>query len=177
MVGERAASFTVQFEEEWKSGPDLFKMKADLVEMQKAFEFFLVPTHTGRAYISLSPTGPNFRDIVAFYFVRLIVYAWDRLGGPCPKCEKWFAIKGRRRNDRTFCSRRCAANIAKENERKRIYDDKIEEALQAMANYANRPARFKDLDWKDFVVRFLTLAVRKEDLTEPEGGSHARQHR
>ncbi len=149
----------------WKvSGPDLFKMKvaqcdrATLPELEKAFEFHLAPTHSGRAYVFTSPTGPNFRDIPAVYFVRLITCEkWDFLGGPCPNCHRWFKKKTRR-SDNYWCSTGCGGNKRQARRRERLREKKLERAKQAIGNYSNRPARLRNYTWKKFVSEAIGVS-------------------
>src|SRR5882762_4014453 len=96
-----------------KSGPDLLKMDVSreddvsLDDIKGAYEWVLAPASDGRAYVSLSPTGKNFRDIVAVHFGRLILSPnCEKLGGPCPKCERYYVKQTLRPS--AFCSRKCA---------------------------------------------------------------------
>jgi hypothetical protein len=164
----------------WKeSGPDLFKMKIPeqdrftLLDTEQFFEFRLVATHSGRAYISLTPTGKNYRDIVQFYFGRLILCPlWSRLGGPCPTCSLWYVKKTERNSQ--FCSRKCAGDAVKARSHQRIHDRKLNDAQRALKNYRTRGRRYRNLGWRDFVSQatgvsktWLTRAANNGDLIPP----------
>ncbi len=160
------------------SGPDLLKMKVrdddfDLSEQWKAWRTDIAPAGP-RAYISLSPTGENFRDVVAFYFVRLILNPQCERLGLCPKCQAWFVRKTARAS--IYCSRRCAGNAAKTAERVRLHAEMLLHAEKAIRNYRTRPMRFRDLSWKQWVVQaeprlskdWITRAVTRGELVAPQ---------
>lgn len=165
-----------------KSGPDLFKMQvvlednAQMHEMEKGWEWHLAPSHSGGACWASSPTGSNFRDFAAIQFVRLITNPeWDRLGGPCPKCDFWYVKKTRRQS--TYCSRKCAGNATKTKQRRLQHSRDLDRVQKAIKNYRTRPARFKNLDWMEYVCRaedgitknWLTMEVNKGELRSPKG--------
>jgi hypothetical protein len=166
----------------WKdSGPDLFKMTSQGTNEQvsylwKAWECRLAPTHSGRAYLFLSPTGEHFRDVVAFYFIRLILCPdWAKLGSPCLNCGKWYVKKTKRTSE--FCTARCAGNATKARERARRRKQKLASAKELLRNYSGRHARYREMDWKQWVVegtdgktsrKFLTMVVDTGELVPPK---------
>lgn len=109
------------------------------------------------------------------------------LGGPCRNRKKhgdrdhWYLKKTNRPS--VFCSRLCAGDATKANERERNYKKKIERANKAIGNYPTRPARFSKLNWQEYVVedsrpargqkptiskKFLTMAVKAGNLHPPK---------
>lgn len=101
------------------------------------------------------------------------------LGGPCRNRKKhkdrdhWYLKKTNHAS--VFCSRLCAGDATKANERQRNYNKKIAKAESAIRNYAKRPVRFKELGWKEYVTKaepslskkFLTMAVNDGHLVPP----------
>lgn len=131
--------------------------------------------------LEVSPVGAHGWDEAAFQFTRFLGNQQRyRLGGPCPgDCGRWFIRKTRRG---TFCSRQCAGNAVAARKRQSTREKKIERATKAIANYPKRPKRFQHLGWKEYVSqaepkiskRFLTLAVRTGELSEPKGETHGK---
>jgi hypothetical protein len=164
----------------WKeSGPNLLKMKvreddnATFDRLWDAWRCRLAPTSSGRASVFLSPTGANSADVVAVYFIRLILSPdCEKLGGPCPNCDKWFPKKTKRKS--VFCSRACAGNATKANARAKKHNVKLDKAMRAIKNYKSRPSRFRDLNWKEYVSqaapvseKWLTRAITFGELVPP----------
>jgi hypothetical protein len=117
-------------------------------------------------------------DTAAKNFVRFTLNSREALlRGPCRRltCKKWYVSKTNRETD--FCSRACAGGAAHAAQREREHDRKIKKAQAAIENYLGRPARFAEMDWKQFVSKaerlskkFLTVAVRDGELALPREG-------
>jgi hypothetical protein len=114
------------------------------------------------------------RDAAAMNFARLIRNSKGGRLHACLTCHLWFAADDDR-EERKYCSRKCAGSAAQAARRKREHDRKLRKALKATANYPARPARFAGLDWKQYVSeatgvskKFLTVAVRDGELVAPE---------
>jgi hypothetical protein len=114
-------------------------------------------------------------DAAAMNFSRLIHNSQRaRLGGPCLQCGTWYASKTKR--ETLYCSRKCAGNAAKAQQRKRDHDRLLGKVRKALGNYETRPARFAEMSWKDFVIKavnrvskkFLTTAVSKGEILPPK---------
>ena len=135
---------------------------------------------------TFSAVDPTPWNEALFQFVRLLNNSEVALlGGPCRNRKKhggrdfWFVRETRRAS--VFCSRHCAGDATKANERERARIRKIDKAKRAMRNYSRRPARFKDLTWQEFVIRaepslskrFLTTAVQTGHLVPPKSTSFA----
>ncbi len=113
-------------------------------------------------------------DTAAMNFARLIRNSRRALlREPCRTCDSWYLSKTNRETD--FCSRACAGSAAHAAKRKREHDRKIKKARAAIENYPGRPARFAEMDWKQFVSKaeqlskkFLTVAVRNGELLPPK---------
>lgn len=116
-----------------------------------------------------------------FQFIRLLNNSQlALLGGPCLNRKKhknrdfWF-IRATRRPS-LFCSRHCAGDATKANERERDRKRKIEKAQRAIKNYPKRPARYEKLSWQEYVTkaepsiskRFLTMVVQGGYLSPPK---------
>jgi len=114
------------------------------------------------------------RDTAAMNFARLIRNSRQTLlREPCLRCGKWYISKTNRETD--FCSRAHAGSAVQARKRKREHDRKIRKARAAIENYPGRPARFAEMDWKQFVSKaeqlskkFLTVAVRNGELLPPK---------
>ena len=114
------------------------------------------------------------RDTAAMNFARLIRSSRQTLlREPCLTCDRWYVSKTNRETD--FCSRACAGSAAQAAKRKREHNRKIKKARAAIENYPGRPARFAEMDWKQFVSKaeqlskkFLTVAVRNGELLPPK---------
>lgn len=118
-------------------------------------------------------------DAAAMYFSRLLNNSKrQRLRGPCrnPKCGRWYVSKTNRQNQ--YCSRKCAASVAKSGERKREREKLLRKAQEAISGYETRPARFAGMGWKDYVVKvepritkkFLTVAASRQEIFPPKEG-------
>jgi hypothetical protein len=109
-------------------------------------------------------------DTAAMNFARLIRNSQQTLlREPCLKCGNWYVAKTNQKTD--FCSRACAGSAMQARRSKREHDRKIKKARAAIENYPGRPARFAEMDWKQFVSKatgiskkFLTVAVRDGEL-------------
>ncbi len=108
------------------------------------------------------------------YFGALTVIEWQKLGGPCARCHRYY-IK-RRASQKTYCSRRCgnAATATVRTAKQREHDRQanLQRAQKAIQQW-RRGA--KGTDWKVFVSRktkltpkWLTRAVGRNDLKAPK---------
>jgi hypothetical protein len=161
------------------SGPNLKKMFEKDPELEKRCmhgRTLLVPTRTGRGYLSWLPNPLNYqpfsqRDTALTHFMSLIVDPeWELLGGPCPRCDNYFLKKAHRKQ--ISCSRKCgAATTAVETRRKKLrelYEEKLRTAEEAIAAWKGSRTR---QDWKIWVanetglsLNWLTHAVNQEKL-------------
>lgn len=188
---------------EWqKSGPNLAKMMAANLPLWRTLagscNATWTITKTGGASIHLAPgiALPKFghgstraekteaEAVILFYLLTL--GPWEKLGGPCPRCKKYFIKK--RANHKIYCGRRCGslASAAVSTRRKLDEDraNKIERARKAIQEWddlKSRPA----IEWKrwvhkrepDITSKWLTRAVNdyeKYKLEPPKKeGRHA----
>jgi hypothetical protein len=108
------------------------------------------------------------------YFGALTVLEWEKLGGPCARCKRYY-IK-RRASQKTYCSRRCgnAATATARTAKQREYErqDNLQRADKAIQQWKGTG---KKTDWKEFVTKktgltakFLTRAVGRNDLKAPK---------
>jgi hypothetical protein len=161
------------------SGPNLIKMFQKDPELEKRCmhgRTLLIPTKTGRAYLSWLPNPPNDqvfsqRDQALTHFMALIVNPeWELLGGPCPRCDRYFLKKAHRK--RIYCSSKCgAATTAIETRRKKLrdlYEEKLRTAQEAIAAWTRSRT---SQDWKAWVanktglsLNWLTHAVNQGKL-------------
>lgn len=108
---------------------------------------------------------------------------WEKLGGPCPRCDQYFIRKTAKQI--IYCARRCATQAtaieatirAREEERR----EKLERAKKAQAEWQKRVAQGREKKgWKEFVntrepditAKFLTRAVNNGELFPPAINSH-----
>ena len=169
--------------EAWqKSGPNLSKMLKDdpvLEARAKHGRTLLVPTNTGKGHLLWLP-GPDrfdaleWKDHALAHFMDLIVNSqWDKLGGPCGRCQKYYIKKTVRQ--KTFCSRRCGSAImALAATRKRREAERAENLLIAQRGIEEwATVRTRD-PWKQWVSaqtkitpKWLTRAVNRGELRPP----------
>lgn len=166
-----------------KSGPNLAKMLKDnkvLAACVKHGRTLLVPTNTGKGHLCWLPTPGQFKvgpskDQALAHFMDLIVNPhWNKLGGPCQRCGKYYRKKTSRQ--KTYCSRRCGSmSTAITTTRKRREEEralKLRRAEEAVNRWATIRTR---RPWKEWVsannttitVKWLTRAVNRGDLTAP----------
>jgi len=165
-----------------KSGPNLAKMlKNDkaLAARVGHGETTLVPTNTGKGHLVWLPS-PRDRDLsswrdqaLTLFMILIVNPQWHRLGGPCPRCDKYYVKKTSRQ--KTYCSRRCGATLtAIAATRKKRQEKRLEELSRTQAA-ANQWATVQTRQpWKEWVstrtnitVKWLTRAVNKGDLRAP----------
>lgn len=168
------------------SGPDITKMKLTRKDREELEHFTknLQVRHERDGSRYLVDYYPSPEDEALVQFTRLLNNSQrDRLGGPCPNirkgnkpCNKWFIKKTKR--EAVFCSTRCAGNAMQARKRKRVREEMIKRAQEAINEYPKRAACWKELDWKTFAVeagfrvskKFLTECVGSGELTAPEEG-------
>jgi hypothetical protein len=165
-----------------KSGPNLAKMlKEDPVLEARATHgrTLLVPTEAGRGYLLWLPAPHRFNPIrwkhqALAHFMNLIVNPqWDMLGGPCQRCQKYYAKKTVRQ--KTCCSRRCgSASTAAATTRKRREAERVQK-LRLAQEAADKWITFATARlWKVWVsdqtkitIKWLTRACNKGELRVP----------
>lgn len=121
-------------------------------------------TETGGAYIHLEPgiALPKFGHsrtraeeqeataVILFYLLTL--GPWEKLGGPCPRCGKYFIKK--RANHKIYCGRRCGSLAsAKVSTRKKLdkeREDKVGRARKLIQEW-NKLKRRPCKSWKQWV--------------------------
>lgn len=189
--------------ESWQqSGPSLTKMMlADVALLWKlkkmTWRAQWVPTSTPRAYLTLFPVIPKNmmkkchdgkrrmtpEGEARMLFSRLTLNPeWDKLGGPCGRCAKYF-IKNTARH-RKYCTRQCGSfATAKASTRERLDQEHADKLRRAEAAARLWPRARTNLDWKlwvkqkepDISPKWLTRAVNKGELQSPGNRSHQKQ--
>jgi hypothetical protein len=176
------------------SGPNLKKMMhADSEQwrdVQESWKATWLPTRTGRAHLHLFPDlpaghmkkgedgayrpTPQGGALLLFYSLT-INPEWDRLGGPCERCTRYYVMNTVRH--KKYCSRRCSSfATATASTRKRLdweHADKLRRARAAAQMSLKARTR---LNWKQWVSRkepditpkWLTRAVNKGELRSPQ---------
>jgi len=168
-----------------QSGPDLQAMmyedQALWRDLSTAYSVKWLPSKTGRSHLALMPAGDprDPRSTARYLFLALTLNPdWARLGGPCPRCERFFIRKTAKMS--TYCSHRCAsratATEATAKARLEEHTDKLVRAEKAKLEWekVRRKGRTKKA-WKEWVeacepditIRFLTRAVNKGELQPP----------
>jgi hypothetical protein len=113
-----------------------------------------------------------------FYYFLLGPEPW-RLGGPCPKCGKYYVRRTRQQS--VYCSHRCASQataIRRTVElRQQMKEQKLAAAKEGIAKYEELVTRRRARHgWKEFVAahypeitsKFLTRAVNQGKLHPPK---------
>src|SRR5258706_7307268 len=165
-----------------KSGPNLGKMrKGDPVLAARVLHgrTHLVPTRTGKGHLLWLPTPHDFdarrwKDHALTAFMDLIVSPqWDKLGGPCVRCQKYYIKKTARQ--KSFCSRRCgSASTAISKTKQRREAARAQKLLMAQIGIEGWTKGLTEQPWKEWVskktkitVKWLTRAVNKAELRSP----------
>ena len=154
---------------EWQaSGPNLAKMMTANLPLwntlTRSCNATWTITETGGAYVDLQPgiALPKFghsrtrveqqeaQAVILFYLLTL--GPWEKLGGPCPRCGKYFIKK--RANHKIYCGRGCGSLAsAKVSTRKKLdkeREHKVERArklIQKWDELKRRPGK----SWKQWV--------------------------
>jgi hypothetical protein len=178
--------------QQWQdSGPNLAKLCFSdwrlWAEAQQAFHPTLRLTKSGCAQISfLSNIGAHgvmtslgaagVRHYALCFFNALLINPlWQKLGGPCERCKKYY-VKNRR-EQKLYCGRRCGSLASAERctrERlNRARKQKLDQARELARRW--RTAR-TDKGWKQWIhgknseitPKWLTIAVNKYGLETPE---------
>lgn len=164
------------------SGPNLVKLLKENEQLRSAVDSgrtFLMPTRTGRAFLSWEP-APRSKDrdlnmeFAVYHFVSLIVNPeCDLLGLPCVRCGKYFVKKNRRQTK--YCSKVCGSRMtgaeSQRNKRRADRAERIQTAQTAIEQWKSSGSK---REWKAFVsmktkftLHWLTRAARSGSLTAP----------
>ncbi|MHB1953180.1 MAG: hypothetical protein ACYCOU_05480 [Sulfobacillus sp.] len=139
---EETSNKLAQLVTEWQeSGPNLAKMMAKPANvplwrtLAKSCNATWTITKTGGASIHLEPgialpefghsrTRTEEKEAKAkILFYKLTLGPWEKLGGPCPRCGKYFIRK--RANHKSYCGRRCGSLASAEaSTRKKLNEDR-----------------------------------------------------
>jgi hypothetical protein len=171
---------------EWRdSGPNLdklFQEKPDLARRCRGTTIVL-PSQGGAGRLVWNPDlglkPLTEKESALFQFMTLIINPeWKMLGGPCPRCEKYF-IKKTNRQIAVYCSRTCATatTALAATRRKREEDRKAKLAIARRSIETWRKLRGRKSPWKEWVVsrhpgemslNWLTRAVKSGELQPPQ---------
>jgi len=166
----------------WRdSGPNLQKMLAADFDLHRRVTYLLqvvlLPTKSGRAHLALLPDihAESEEEIALLMFVELVLNPWwDRLGGPCARCGRYYIKKTSRQN--VYCSRSCGtfatAREATLRQRAAEHSDKLLRATAAARTWVTART---SIDWKqwvslkepDITPKLLTRAVNNGELQPP----------
>ncbi len=148
--------------------------------IQRDWKALLSFAKDGAPSLSITPvpTGSNLSrdaEFALYLFMNLLIdRRWQKLGGPCRRCRRYFAKKTKRQT--VYCSRKCAKdNTAAVATQKRLADQRITNLKCAEAALQEWKKRPKGGDWKRFVadrcgvsLHYLTRAVNQKKLRPPE---------
>jgi hypothetical protein len=170
--------------EEWmQSGPNTELMMQKNPSLWKNIEHITIalkPTKTGA--VRIDPFGiprenqglTDFESLVYAFFLMLIMNPyWNRLGGPCARCDKYYIKKTKRQ--KVYCSKRCGPLHTSVNcnrkRRQARHQKKVEKARKFISKWESVQSR---RDWKKWVsektgitTNWLTRAVNTRELIEP----------
>jgi hypothetical protein len=115
------------------------------------------------------PGSQSLEEIAVLMFVELVLNPqWDKLGGPCAQCGRFYIKKTVRQN--AYCSRSCGtrATARKATLRKRAeeHSDKLRQAAAAAQTWVASRATVDWKQWvsakeKDITQKWLTRAINK----------------
>lgn len=186
-----------------ESGPNLMNMMFAngplWRDMRESLKVQWVPTDTGRAHLIFSPAisedkkekardgkyraTPEAVALTLFYTLTLNP-EWDRLGGPCARCARYYIKKTARQ--KKYCTRQCGSfATATASTRKRLDEEHADKLRRAVAAARSWPATRATLNWKQWVSRrepditskWLTRAVNRGELRSPERTTHFSRRR
>ncbi len=171
---------------EWKeSGPNMEIMKANNPDLWHKIERVTVeikPTTSGAVQIKHvgvpaeeKGLSREERLILGFFLMLILNPLYDRLGGPCVRCGKFYIKKTKRQ--KVYCSKQCGLlkTSIDCNRRSRLarHHRKVLLAQSLMAKWQKSGTR---RDWKHWVsskskhtitANWLTRALNKGQLSEP----------
>jgi hypothetical protein len=122
---------------------------------------------------SPSPGKTPSQEAVRFFLMLILNPEWERLAGPCARCDNYY-IRGRARN-KIYCSRSCGTRATALAATKRKRTQERAEKVRIVVDLCEqwRTARTKQ-DWKSWICRktdikktFLTRAINRGDLKPP----------
>jgi len=170
-----------------ESGPNLKAMlgadPALSQNLMSDFRALYYPTESGRAHIVFSPHGDPqdlHSDARARFMMITLSPDWNKFGGPCPRCDKYFIRKTAKQS--VYCSHRCASQdtaIKRTTEvRRKRHAHKLDVAKEAIAKWKKLSSQYRTRQgWKEYVAgydpdaeittRFLTRAVNQNALQAP----------
>ena len=170
--------------EAWKaSGPDLLTFSTQHPEMWISVKakwerqpLVLFPTSRAMALLLLPRERMlSAEEAALYFFITLILNPlWERLGGPCLRCGRYYVAQTARKN-KAYCSRSCGTHAtalaATKQRRNKEHADKLRQAAEAIRKWEKSSRK---ADWKVFVARrghitsrFLTRAVNNGQLKPP----------
>jgi len=125
------------------------------------------------------PRDPN-TDARAFFMMITLSPDWERFGGPCPRCKKFFIRKTAKPS--IYCSHRCASQDSAIQRTNKVREGRREEKLAVATEAISKWQKLRDKGrtregWKEWVagynpgaeitIRFLTRAVNQGALQPP----------
>lgn len=168
---------------EWlDSGPNMELMVERNPSLWRKIEKVIIelqPTNTGAVKVDLAAMPreeelPRFDLFVHSFFLLLIMNRyWNRLGGPCARCDNYYIKKTSRQ--KVYCSKRCGlmetSISANRRRRLRMRMEKVEKAREFIAKWKTTRTKRNWKEWVSEKTRFkrtwLTRAVTSGDLDEP----------
>jgi hypothetical protein len=171
--------------EAWKaSGPDLStfgvqhpEMWASVKRQWETQPLVLWPSDGGTASLYL-PRGRmrTAEEAALYFFISLILNPlWERLGGPCLRCGRYYVAQTARKN-KAYCSRSCGTRATAIATTRKKRDEEHGDKLQRATDAAQKWATARTVkEWKswvssrhpDITVKFLTRAVNNGQLKPP----------
>jgi hypothetical protein len=172
---------------EWQdSGPNmelLIERNPSLWEKIKRVTIELKSTSTGGVRVEpgaipQEKSLPRFDLLVHAFFLLLIMNPyWNRLGGPCARCDNYYVKKTNRQ--KVYCSKHCGlmetSINANRKRRSRLHIEKVEKARIVIAKWETTRTKRNWKTWVSektgFTINWLTRAVARGDLHEPTGSN------
>ncbi|MGB8031457.1 MAG: hypothetical protein WCF30_17535 [Terracidiphilus sp.] len=170
--------------EEWRSsGPNTEVMKQENPSLWEKIEHVTItikPTSTGAAKIE--PVGiprenQGLTDaeslLYAFFLMLIMNPLWERLGGPCARCNNFYIKKTKRQ--KAYCSKRCGKlSTSVDCNRKRRHAQHLEKVERAKRFIVKWQAFGSKGDWKMWVSskagitsNWLTRSLNAREISDP----------
>lgn len=159
--------------------PGLRQDQALARDVQRHWKALLVPTESGGAMLAFSPSTydsglPRVEAAALHFFMNFLIDPrWDRLGGPCARCDCYYIKNIVRQNK--YCSPECRRNSTATAATRKALDRQKKEKLECAEEAIKLWQRgLRQQRWKEVVAQhcgvtpgFLTRAVNQQRLSEP----------
>ena len=126
--------------------------------VQRHWKALLVPTESGGAMLAFSPSTydsglPRVEAAALHFFMNFLIDPrWDRLGGPCARCDRYYIKNTVRQNK--YCSPECGRNSTATAATRKALDCQKKEKLECAEEAIKLWERgLRQQRWKEVVAQ------------------------